>query len=132
MIYTMSPAELATLRQLIQTHKAHFREDFSDYLTEHSDIFATFVERTFDIFEAGWPRYSASAVISAMRWHSDVTEGPTGSGYKIRDTFAADFARLAMLRWPEELIEFFGTCHSPIRGDWRALKAEIVRELGRG
>jgi hypothetical protein len=80
--------------------------DFLEFHHNNPKIFKLYLQFARKAIARGHTRYSVWGLMQIIRWHVDiVTEDITG--YKLRNDYAALYARLIVLKHPYEFKDFF-------------------------
>lgn len=81
---------------------------FADFHQDHPEIFELFKKYAAQLYQKGFRRYSADAILHAIRWSYDVRHGPNPETPfpKVNDQFTAHYADL-LRRSDTKFAKFF-------------------------
>ncbi len=95
---------MTDLDHLFDHYPLEVLERFKRYHRENPDVYIEFKQFAQQMRNAGRSRYSAEAIINAIRWHRDLKT--TGDVFKINNDFKSIYARLLIYYHPE-FADFF-------------------------
>lgn len=68
------------------------QRDFDQFHADHPEVFSKFHEYAEELWQRGYRRYSADAILHRIRWHFHIERG--NRDWKLNDHFTSRYARL--------------------------------------
>ena len=82
------------------TRYDQMKERFEKFHNEHPEVWALFIDFTFDRIRLGFEHYSVDAITQRIRWETEVGSNKLAD-FKINDHYRAFYARLFMDTYPD-------------------------------
>jgi len=73
------------------------RKTFEQYDNENPEIWKAFLKYTIETINKGFDHYGAKGIFELIRWHTGVKGN---DGFKINNSYAPDYARKFIERYP--------------------------------